>query len=138
LKVLAGHPEGRASLADLRRYVGILMSSGADWTNRMKRLAARAPKIDIFRQAFVVRDDAGWQITDAGRAFLVSLEAPISGTSDVQKRLRKFRNLTARKLLQWRRCRHRRPCCRSVAVVAGRGVAALSIERGDRLKSYRA
>jgi hypothetical protein len=48
LKVLAGHPEGRASIADLTRYVSILISSGTDWTNRTKRLAARAPKLDIF------------------------------------------------------------------------------------------
>jgi hypothetical protein len=47
LKVLAGHPEGRASIADLTSYVSILISSGADWTNRTKRLAARAPKLDI-------------------------------------------------------------------------------------------
>ena len=85
LKVLAGHPEGRASLADLRRYVGILMSSGTDWTNRMKRLTARAPNLDIFSQSFVVRDAEGWEITGAGRAFLVSLEAPMPVTSDVQK-----------------------------------------------------
>src|SRR5438552_3403975 len=69
LKVLAGHPEGRASVADLRRAVAILISSGSDWTNRTKRLAARAPGLDIFGQALVLRDDTGWQITDAGRAF---------------------------------------------------------------------
>lgn len=74
LKVLAGHPEGRASLKDLRRDVGILISSGSDWTDRTKRLAARAPGLDIFSQSFVLRDDAGWQITDAGRAFLTSVD----------------------------------------------------------------
>ena len=77
LKVLAGHPEGRAALADLTRYVSILISSGADWTNRTKRLAARAPKLDIFGDSFVLRDDNGWQITDSGRQFLTSLEAPL-------------------------------------------------------------
>ena len=77
LKVLAGHPEGRASVADLRRAVAILISSGTDWTNRTKRLAARAPDLDIFSQSFVLRDDAGWQITDAGRAFLASVETPV-------------------------------------------------------------
>jgi len=76
LKVLEGHPGGRASLADLRRAVAILMTSGPDWNDRTKRLAARAPSLDIFGQSFVLRDDAGWQITDAGRAFLVSLESP--------------------------------------------------------------
>jgi hypothetical protein len=82
LKVLAGHPEGRAALADLTRYVSILISSGADWTNRTKRLAARAPKLDIFGDSFVLRDDNGWQITDSGRQFLTSLEAPLPMASE--------------------------------------------------------
>jgi hypothetical protein len=84
LKVLAGHPDGRASLAELRRAVAILISSGTDWTNRTKRLAARAPGLDIFTQALVLRDDTGWQITDAGRALLASVEkpAPVMATSD--------------------------------------------------------
>jgi hypothetical protein len=77
LKVLAGHPEGRASIADLTRYVSILISSGTDWTNRTKRLAARAPKLDIFVDAFVLRDDNGWHITEGGRQFLAALEAPL-------------------------------------------------------------
>ena len=77
LKVLAGHPEGRASIADLTRYVSILISSGTDWTNRTKRLAARAPKLDIFADSFVLRDDRGWQITEGGRQFLASLEVPL-------------------------------------------------------------
>ena len=78
LKVLAGHPEGRASLADLTRYVGILLSSGADWSQRMKRLAARAPDLDIFTGGYVLRHDSGWQITDRGREFLKLIEAPAS------------------------------------------------------------
>jgi hypothetical protein len=78
LKVLAGHREGHASIADLTRYVGILISSGRDWTNRTKRLAARAPKLDIFADSFVLRDDDGWHITEGGRQFLASLEAPLS------------------------------------------------------------
>jgi hypothetical protein len=77
LKVLAGHPEGRASIGELTRYVSILISSGTDWTNRTKRLAARAPKMDIFADSFVMRDDNGWHITEGGREFLASLEAPL-------------------------------------------------------------
>jgi hypothetical protein len=77
LKVLAGQPEGRASVADLTRATAILMSSGADWTNRMKGLARRSPDLDIFSQSFVLREDAGWQITSAGREFLASLESRI-------------------------------------------------------------
>jgi len=82
LKVLAGHPEGRASLPDLKRAMAILITSGSDWTDRTKRLAARAPDLDIFCQSFVLRDNAGWQITDAGRAFLDFFQTPIQPTSD--------------------------------------------------------
>ena len=86
LKVLAGHPDGRASVAALTRYVSILMSSGSDWTDRMRRLAARAPKLEIFSDGFVLRDDRGWCITDHGRQFLASLEAPIPAHPEMQQR----------------------------------------------------
>jgi hypothetical protein len=85
LKVVAGQPEHRASLGDLRRAVALLISSGSDWTERTKRLAARAPELDIFSQSFVLRDEAGWQITDAGVAFLAAIETPISATAGVEK-----------------------------------------------------
>ena len=75
LKVLAGHPERRVSLADLKHYVAVLTSSGADWSQRMKRLAARAPGLDIFSYGYVLRESTGWQITETGRAFLTSIEA---------------------------------------------------------------
>jgi hypothetical protein len=85
LKVLAGHPEGHASLDELRRAVAILVSSGPDWTDRTKRLAARAPDLDIFTHAFVLRDKAGWQITEAGRVFLAALEAPIQKMASIEE-----------------------------------------------------
>ena len=75
----------RASVADLRHAVAILISSGSDWTDRTKRLAARAPGLDIFSQSFVLRDDAGWQITDSGRAFLASVESPVQTTAETEK-----------------------------------------------------
>jgi hypothetical protein len=74
LKVLAGQPGGRATLADLNRYITLL--SGPEWTARMKRLSARAPDLDIFSSRFVLRDDAGWQLTEAGHAFLAAVEMP--------------------------------------------------------------
>ena len=40
----------------------------------MKRLASLAPDLDIFSSAFALRDQEGWQITDAGRQFLILLE----------------------------------------------------------------
>jgi hypothetical protein len=85
LKVLAGHPGGRASVADLRQAVAILISSGSDWTNRTKRLAALAPGLDISSQSFVLRDEEGWQITDRGRAFLASVESPVQRTAENEK-----------------------------------------------------
>jgi len=94
LKVLAGHPEGRVALADLRRAVGILISSGPDWTDRTKRLAARAPDLDIFSQALVLRDDTGWQITVAGRAFLASVETPIPTMSGSEQATESIVTLT--------------------------------------------
>jgi hypothetical protein len=58
----------------MARAVAILVSSGSDWTDRTKRLTARAPDLDIFSQSFVLRDDFGWQITKAGLAFLAAIE----------------------------------------------------------------
>ena len=78
LKVLAGHPQGHASLADLKHYVAVLTCSGADWSQRMKRLAARAPELDIFSSGYVLREASGWQITAKGREFLISIEAPLA------------------------------------------------------------
>ncbi len=76
LKVLSGHPNGCLSVDDLKRAVAILMTSGPDWTDRTKRLLARAPGLDIFSQALVTRDESGWQITDAGYALLAAIENP--------------------------------------------------------------
>ena len=42
-KVLVSHPEGRATIAALNADLWILNTSGADWTDRLRRLAARAP-----------------------------------------------------------------------------------------------
>ena len=63
-----------STVVDFKRAV--LISSGPDWTDRTKRLTARAPDLDISSQALVLWDDLGWQITDAGQAFLNSLEPP--------------------------------------------------------------
>lgn len=85
LKVLAGSPGGLLPLADLRHDVALLISSGRDWTDLTKRIAARAPDLDIFSQAFVVRDPTGWQITPAGREFLATVEKrPLPLTPSVE------------------------------------------------------
>ena len=75
LKVLVSHPDGRATIAALNSDLSILNTSGPDWTSRLKRLAARAPGLDIFGQKLILRDSSGWQITPEGRAFLDGLES---------------------------------------------------------------
>lgn len=74
LKILAGQPDGRASLAVLKQYLAVYYSSGTEWTDRMKGLAARATALNIFSQGLVARDPGEWRITDKGRAFLSALE----------------------------------------------------------------
>jgi hypothetical protein len=76
LKVLAGHSGGRLPVDDLKRAVSLLICSGPDWTDRMKRLLERAPELDIFSQLLVVRDAQGWQITETGRMLLAEIEKP--------------------------------------------------------------
>jgi len=44
----------------------------------MKRLAARAPELDIFSSGYVLREPGGWRITAKGREFLISIEAPLA------------------------------------------------------------
>jgi hypothetical protein len=51
----------------------------------MRRLAARAPKLEIFADALVLRDERGWSITDLGRQFLAALEAPTSAKAEAQE-----------------------------------------------------
>jgi hypothetical protein len=84
LKVLAGQVDGRAILAELSRQVSILISLGPDWTDRTKRQAALAPGPSIFGSHFVMVDGGVWQITDAGRTFLSSLETPAPTMSECQ------------------------------------------------------
>lgn len=78
LKVLAGYPGGCLPVADLKHAVAILMTSGRDWTDRTKRMLARAPDLDIFSQSLVIRDVSKWRITDAGLALLATIERPAS------------------------------------------------------------
>ncbi|WP_375788621.1 hypothetical protein ACE10Z_15120 [Bradyrhizobium sp. Pha-3] len=78
LKVLAGQPAGRATVAEVRNAVAILMNSGRDWTDRMKRLAEHAPDLNIFSAKFVLRDANGWEITEEGRQFLAAVETAVA------------------------------------------------------------
>ncbi|GLR99307.1 hypothetical protein GCM10007858_69500 [Bradyrhizobium liaoningense] len=93
LKILVSYPDGFAVMADLKRDMAILATSGRDWAERTKRLAARVPDLDIFSQGLVERLNGGWRITDKGRTVLEIMEArsaavpateppPIRATSD--------------------------------------------------------
>ncbi|UPJ68326.1 hypothetical protein [Bradyrhizobium sp. 191] len=75
LKVLVSYPDGFAAMADLKRDMAILATSGRDWAERTKRLAARLPDLDIFSQGLVERMNGGWRITDKGRSVLEIMEA---------------------------------------------------------------
>lgn len=83
LKILAGQPGGRASLAVLKDYLAVFYSSGPDWADRMKRLAARAPDLNIFGQGLVTREPGHWIITEKGLTFLTLLEQTGGPASEV-------------------------------------------------------
>ena len=72
LKVLSCHPDGVATIAALNADLAVLNTSGKDWMDRMRRLSACVPDLDLFGQKLVVRLASGWQITDAGRAVLLA------------------------------------------------------------------
>jgi hypothetical protein len=75
LKVLVSYPNGFAAMANLKRDMAILVTSGPHWAERTKRLAARVPDLDIFSQGLVERTNGGWRVTDKGRAVLEIMEA---------------------------------------------------------------
>ena len=75
LKILVSYPDGFAVMADLKRDMAILATSGRDWVDRTKRLADRVPALDIFSQGLVERLNGGWRITEKGRALLDFMEA---------------------------------------------------------------
>jgi hypothetical protein len=75
LKILVSYPDGFAVMADLKRDMAILATSGRDWADRTKRLAARVPDLDIFSQGLVARESGGWKITAEGRRVLEFMEA---------------------------------------------------------------
>lgn len=72
---MASHGGGRATLSSLKADIAVLTASGAEWSARIRRLAARVPSVDIFGNGYVLRGTEGWEITAAGRDFLALLEA---------------------------------------------------------------
>ncbi|WP_177237500.1 hypothetical protein [Bradyrhizobium sp. Rc3b] len=74
LKILAGQRHGRASIEVVKQHLAIYYSSGPEWPARMKRIASRAPQLDIFGQRLVKQEAGWWSITDEGRKALEGLE----------------------------------------------------------------
>jgi hypothetical protein len=75
-----GAPVGPRYLFNPEAAVGTV-----ERTARMKRLSALAPDLDIFGSRYVLRDDAGWQLTEAGHAFLAAIERPASAATHDQE-----------------------------------------------------
>ncbi|MET4842582.1 hypothetical protein [Bradyrhizobium japonicum] len=84
LKILVSYPDGFAVMEDLKRDMAILATSGREWRDRTKRLAARVPDLDIFSQGLVERISGGWQITAKGRAVLEFMEAGPAAPKPIQ------------------------------------------------------
>jgi hypothetical protein len=82
LKVLSSYPDGRAAVSALSSDLAVL-GGCRDWTARMKLLAAAVPALDIFGNGWVLRDAAGWQLTAAGRAALIRIEASAQAAREV-------------------------------------------------------
>ncbi|GLR92334.1 hypothetical protein GCM10007857_90600 [Bradyrhizobium iriomotense] len=75
LKILVSYPDGFAPMAELKRDMAILATSGREWAERTARMAARVQNLDIFSQKRVERMNDGWRITEEGRAVLDLMEA---------------------------------------------------------------
>ncbi|OKO83010.1 hypothetical protein AC630_11840 [Bradyrhizobium sp. AS23.2] len=83
LKILVSHPDGFAAMDDLKRDMEILATSGRDWAERTKRLAAHAPGLSVFEQGLIERRNGGWRITDTGRELLEGLEAAVKSEQEL-------------------------------------------------------
>jgi hypothetical protein len=79
LKILVSYPDGFAVMEDLKRDMAILATSGRDWADRTRRLAARIPDLDIFSDRLLERTSGGWQM----RAVLEFMEARPAATQPI-------------------------------------------------------
>ena len=84
LKILVSYPDGFAVMEDLKRDMAILATSGREWADRTRRLAARVPDLDIFSHGLVERTSGGWKITSEGRAVVEFMEARPAAPEPIQ------------------------------------------------------
>jgi len=75
LKILASYPGRLVTQCDLKRELALLATSGKDWADFSKRLAAGFPQLDIFSSGFVERYSFGWRLSQKGADALQSMEA---------------------------------------------------------------
>jgi hypothetical protein len=75
LKILVSYQNGFAVMADLKRDMAILATSGRDWAERTRCMGSRVPDLDVFSQGLIERLNGGWRITDKGRSVLEVMEA---------------------------------------------------------------
>jgi len=61
-----------------------LATSGRQWADRTKRLAARVPVVVLFSHGLVDRIGGGWQITSKGRAVREFMEATLATPEPIQ------------------------------------------------------
>ncbi|MEY9178780.1 hypothetical protein ABIG06_000486 [Bradyrhizobium sp. USDA 326] len=135
LKILVSHPEGFAVMEDLKRDMAILATSGREWADRTKRLAARVPDLDIFSQGLVDRESGGWKITPKGRAVLEFMEAPRPRRGLFGRRSRELPRLSPglRKRRRW----DNRSTGRSAGASAGKDAARRGRGRAPRCPEQR-
>ena len=74
LRVLASYPNGIVTFDSLKRDLEFLASSGRDWSDRTRRLAAHLPGLSIFSMGLVERHPHGWQLTNKGQSVLQFME----------------------------------------------------------------
>src|SRR3954454_5921158 len=74
LNVLTASAEGSATLDELRRDVPIILADKIE-TEQLKRFRALGD-VDIFQSGLLLRNNSGFEITEAGFALLQSLESP--------------------------------------------------------------
>src|SRR5438270_13916017 len=73
LNILAASAEGSATLEELRRDVPIILAN-EDETEQLRRFSALGD-VDIFQSGLLLRNETGFEITNAGLSLLQSLES---------------------------------------------------------------
>ncbi len=79
LKILAACPDGEASVSSLARDLSILMTS----KDVRSAAAPGALSTGLFADGLIERPGKGrWRISDAGRAWLQALDAPLGQAAE--------------------------------------------------------